>query len=167
MTADYRTYVGPYIRCVAGPLKPVETEWKACVNKNCTSFLRISREAFCPKCGSAIQATKDTVLRPAINSNDVSEKVDQRLSRPMGDAYYTREQEGGDHLWMPNVAVDAIDRDTSFEEAAFSLTPIVAHDVFTDCAAILSQFAGDLAILRGIYGEDSVFVEWGVIQDYC
>lgn len=55
MSTDYNVYVGPYIR-VANPKKPHKIEVKCCNKKGCNLFQAVTKNNFCPSCGSPIKS---------------------------------------------------------------------------------------------------------------
>ena len=89
MSISYRTYIGPYVECVA-PLVDVTRTRRVCTNPQCASHARAlpASEAFCSRCGSPVGNVPYTEREFAVLPYNVADAVDGRLYNPMGDAYY-------------------------------------------------------------------------------
>lgn len=164
MSIDYSTYVGPYVRCAVGTKKERASR-QTCPNVACPN-MGAHLKGFCPLCGSAIAEVPYTYLVSAVDTYDLQEAIHERLTDANGDAYHEWVRENAAHLWKPNVAWASL-RDPHLDSRTdFNLQDITADLVRAELAQFEVFFADDLATFRTAYGEASVTVRWGVIQDY-
>lgn len=167
MGIEYRTYVGPYVRCVVGTAE-VEKSRRACLTQGCQNHQRDNAgrdSAFCSLCGSPIGLVPYTVVELAVDEWDVRDALNERLATPSGDGYSFWARDEYAHLWIPNVSTPG--RDYSLDERAdFALMEITPEQALEERAAFTVQFQPELTVLRATYGADAVSIHWGIIQDY-
>lgn len=167
MGISYKTYVGPYVRCVV-EFKDVEKTRRACPNTACKSYgeTRFAQGEFCAKCGTPIGDVSYTERIEAVDRWEVSEEIDQHLCDPGGDGYIRWVEANKAHLWKPNIDA-GIARDGHLESRVdFALSEIQAAEIQTEIERFTQFFAQELAHFRSRYGADVVSIHWGVIQDY-
>lgn len=165
MGSHYRVHVGPYIRCnvqTSALTKKVNT----CSNEEC----RLRRQAgsvgednkFCPKCGApaeVITAEVEGQLRSDVDSYDVVEGTNERLYQWNGNY-----SEDGAHLFLPNNTkargkTYGDDEDCSSGE----LVTDVPAQIDDDVAWLANAYAEEIALCKGLYGDENVNVCWGVL----
>ena len=165
MSIDYRTYVGPYVRCAVGVVS-VTKERRSCANPACPGHQEeIYRAQFCQRCGSPIGKVPYTKTKDAVDAWYVIEAIDQRLTDASGDGYSRWVEQERAHIYIANVGIEG--RSYHLEENAdFALAEITPNQLNDEMAAFAGQFADEIAKLREMYSTEAVSLHWGILQDY-
>jgi hypothetical protein len=138
----------------------------ACINVDCKNHReRFTRGLFCAICGSAIQDMPTTVMADSVDDYTVSQLIDERLHIPSGDAYSEWATSHGFHVWKPNIDYGGRNGNLESRES-FALIQLNGMQIATDIDNFTAAFAGEIDVMRQVYGEHALVIEWGVIQDY-
>lgn len=162
MSFGYNTYVGPYVRCAVEMVDVTETR-KTCSNLACSTFGHYDDNAFCSECGAPVRELPFSKRDHAVDSWDVSEAINERLTTAHGDAYERWSIDNSAHLWKPNTGGIGRHLDS---RADFYLAEITPAELMREVARFTEHFSTDLDTLRQHYGAAAVSIHWGVIQDY-
>lgn len=164
MSIDYRTYVGPYVRCAVGT-KEIQALRIACPNAECPNHTREMRTPYCDRCGARVGSVEHTVTVDAVDVWDMREALNDTLATPSGDAYMRWAEANHAHLWISNVAVPM--RDPHLESRVdFALFEITSTRVVAELDTFRRQFQNEILQLIAAYGGDAVTLHWGIVQDY-
>lgn len=164
MSIDYRTYVGPYVRCAVGT-KQIQALRIACPNAECLNHTRGLRASYCDLCGARVGNIEHTVTVDAVDVWDMRETIDDALTTPSGDAYMRWVEAERAHLWIPNRAMPG--RDPHLESHIdFALSEIMPTRVQAELGGFRRQFQNEILQLIAAYGGDAVTLHWGIVQDY-
>lgn len=165
MGTTYQTYVGPYVRCRVGTVEVTETRI-ACIKEDCPNHIRPPFSGkFCNLCGSPMDEVEYTETKDAVDSWDVSEAFEERLTTASGDGYWRWSRKERAHIWHTNVPTEG--RDYHLEEMEdFSLVEIKPGQIQEEVTQFEQFFAEELATLRTHYGPAAVSLHWGTVQDY-
>lgn len=164
MSFNYRTYVGPYVRCAVGQVPATQLQI-TCLNSSCENHGKGQRTPFCSLCGGKVGTLPHTVLEDAVDDGALQEEIDEQLVTASGDDYWRWSQVQHAHIWLPNIGTDG--RDYHLEERdPWMLAEITSAQVDQEMIAFQVQFDAGLAALRDAYGHDAVALHWGILQDY-
>lgn len=160
MSTEYRTYVGPYLRCAVAQ-KEVTQLRISCITPECANYGRELRTPFCDRCGKRVGSLPRVTVQDAVDHWDVSEAIDESLSIASGDGYMTWSNVQHVHVWLPNQHEIGRYLETRTDWYLEDLDPIT---ISQEQVAFQSYFDTEITYLRTLY--TSVDLHWGILQDY-
>lgn len=164
MSFNYRTYVGPYVRCAVEQVPATQLQ-TTCLNSSCANHGKGQRTPFCSLCGGKVGTVPHTVLKDAVDDGAIQEQIDEHLVTASGDDYWRWTQAEHAHIWLSNVGTNG--RDYHLEERdPWMLAEITSAQIDQEMVAFLLQFQDEINALQNAYGSDAVKMHWGIIQDY-
>jgi hypothetical protein len=164
MGTDYTTNLGPYVECRTGKVEKTLTK-NACINKKCDTYGKERSTPFCEKCGGKIDEFTYKTQGSKVDAWEVAEKLNEKLTSPMGDYIRQWEKKNNIDLWVSNIRRKGKNRPFSFDPTeaveALEITPALMADEISE---FTDQFRGEISILRKEYGLENVTVKWGLIN---
>ncbi len=148
MGSSPHVYIGPYLRCVNGKVDAVET------HHGCTQCRREETDdaLFCNRCGGPCGPFTYPTQRDRVDAFDVSEKIKERLH------FY---ENGDQDVWMPNVDVPTIDRETTPDGGV--VVPITDDMLTAETLAFRQFFEKEFRVIGQEYGAANVQIQFGVV----
>ena len=162
MGIDYNVYIGPYIKCVNSRADITE-QWPGC--PRCKYDFS---GKFCTRCGTEKGTFEKTTNRAVVDEEDVMnafsaagmEFYDELCHLDIDAEEDDEEAEDADHYTSNQQDGPGVSFDPKSDYGI-----IADHvDAAADKTAMEEHCGKHLAILRQVYGEDKVTVEWGVIS---
>lgn len=167
MGANYRVYVGPYIRC-STRTKPYKKEIKVCSARGCR-FARkdnpmADQNHFCPQCGAAAKVMKVTVKGTTISvidSYEVLEATNERITE-----FNAEYQEDGIHLFVPNQSRPRRFVYERGDAPCGQILQVQSSTLEEETGWLEAAFEDDIAKITEIYGDGKVEICWGVLGEW-
>lgn len=159
MGVSYNVYIGPYIKCINAKMETFEERvW-------CPRCHIDIKSQFCPRCGIAQETYEKPITDWVVDDGKVY------------DAFATAGLEYYDTLCI--LEIDGSEKEEVFYTSNVKGSPglgfdpkqefgiiIEEVDPVEDKAKMLESCQKAIVVLKGLYGEDNVSVEWGVVS-YC
>lgn len=176
MSAHYRVYVGPYLRCTT-KTKPRTETITACAAKECPDHKRKKALAasfkFCPKCGG-----KTTRMRVETEGETAEiQIVDEEGYCALGDGLQPFGGEYAEHADPSTVTLvageSALDDDRRMHGRVYEngcghvgeCLPVTPESIKTEIAWMSDYFAAEIEQARKLFGRTNVEVRWGVLAE--
>lgn len=167
MGAEYRMFIGPYIRCstrTSPRLKTIKTCTKDTCRFNSADNPMAYENNFCPQCGSPAVSQEIQVegrVKEDVCPSWVYTEMDESIC-----GFNQEYAEPGVHIFVPN-------RD-GIREFTFSRSDDKVGEILRVRAVTLEQemiwletrFKAELERAREIYGDDKVEVRWGILGEW-
>jgi hypothetical protein len=127
---------------------------------------RVGGSEYCGACGTRHTELVKRELVPAVDTRAVEDDLNEQLTTPLGDGYYTYACTGGNHLWLPNADIPGIDRSCWLYPEDFSVLRVTESMQLDEVVAFNAEYTTSRLVLYRYYGDTNVTVQWGIIQHY-
>lgn len=154
MGVDLSTYVGPFFQCVPNLTKRQEVK-VCCPEPNCQHYERISKDKFCPRCGSKI-----------ISVTIEKDELEQESERIAWDFLQGNqllpltEVNSVNHLYIPYD--DSSHYRKINNKCEVGVVPLTAEDIAEAKEWLASHYSEAYEQLKSLYAQ-RVTVDFGVI----
>lgn len=163
-------HVGPYFRCVSKLVEKTVSQNDACPDLRCKNYGK-KIVNYCSECGTPKANVGIRKLVPSVAKRDVRDSIgEDTLFNLFGEYPWNKQQEEGyeTHIWVANGWPQGSERASNHvcDDENFSFENITPELVLMDKENLLKAFRTVYDRLAEMYGNDNVFLEWGVVKYY-
>lgn len=159
MGVSYYIYVGPYI-LVHNPPQPDKEEYHSCSNKKCKQHGQPLHAKFCSECGKEIKLLSFPNTK-RVDLYDTITDLDDTLSEACTE--YPPDNYEDHNFLIPNKKGNG-EHFRAYDTTVINLDPDAVSE---QCHKFSHDYDKELRVLRNLFGEKNVMLDFGVIAYSC